>query len=452
VTPSAWLLVSAVFGAAIVLWRRTGLNFSLASVLLGLMIFFHGAAYLYYTRIYGPETYFFDVIMSAVGNADVLTTLDLALALAFAFVCLGIAFTDRALGMTQRRWRRALATWAKSPVVVNRSDVQRITLICVVLVLGVLLPFVFIDAQIPKVLEYAISDLGEFEKIALRREGGGSSVYLYNLLLSTLLPFVSFCLIGLLFAKASVPKVLSFSFIALVALGKAATLSKAPLAIFALQCAIVWLMLHKLTPSLRASAAMLILATALFIAMAWVADPSQEGLWAVLDFLFYRVFMIVNESLLEYFAAIPYVIEHSWGAQFSWIATLFQLEPRLPTYWLVGEAHRGVMGSTTTVMFVGDAWADFAWLGVILAAFLGGALTRWIDIRLIVRQQKSVLSVAGIALGHFGVFIALSTALQTALVTGGLLFVIPFVEVLSRRRVSFDGAVQSFRSEGVSRP
>ena len=83
---------------------------------------------------------------------------------------------------------------------------------------------------------------------------------------------------------------------------------------------------------------------------------------------------------------------------------------------------------------MGDAWADFAWPGVLGTAFIIGALTRWIDIQLIVRRGKSVASAAGLALGHFGLFIALSTSFQTALVTGGLALVIPLVGFLSHRQ------------------
>jgi oligosaccharide repeat unit polymerase len=324
--------------------------------------------------------------------------------------------------------------WEGTPVHTNPGDVRRVTLASAILAVCILLPFMFIDGQLPKVLHYFTADLGEFDKIALRREGGGSGFYLYNLLLANLLPFVGFCLLALAFAPKPAIKVWTIIFIGLIAVGKAATLSKAPLALFILQCAIVWLMLRKLTLPLRDVFILAGLATCLFLLMSWVANPRLDDLLSIFDFLFYRVFMIVNEGLLEYFAAIPYVIPHSWGAKFSWIATLLQSgEPRLATYWLVGEVHRGVLGSTTTVMFMGDAWAEFAWFGVAFTAFLAGAVARWIDIQLIVKRGKTMASVAGLALGHFGVFIAMSTSFQTSLITGGLLFVVPFVRLISMR-------------------
>lgn len=434
-TWETWIFLGGLCIAIFVLWRCVGLNLSLASVLIGLLILLHGPAYLYYTRSWGPETDFYEVILSAAGGQDVLPTIDLALGITFLFVCLGVVVVDWLTGSSAAMWRGALDRWVKTPACSNSGEVRRVKLASFILIIGILLPLIFIDRQLPKVLDYVTAtELGELEKIALRREGGGSDFYLYNLLLSNLLPFIGFCLLVLAFIRTPGIKVWAMTFIGLVSIGKAATLSKAPLAIFALQCAIVWLMLHKLTLSLRVLAVLAGLATSLFVLMAWVANPGLDDLLSTFDFLFYRIFMIVNEGLLEYFAAIPYVIPHSWGTQFSWIASMFQTEvPRLPTFWLVGEVHRAVLGSTTTVMFMGDAWADFAWGGVAFIAFLAGAVTRWIDVQLIVKKGKAMATVAGLALGHFGIFIAMSTSFQTSLVTGGLLFVVPFVRLVSMR-------------------
>lgn len=428
------LLCLAMGGAVLLLRRRVGFNLSLASVLLCFLLLFHGPAYLYYTRDYGPDTEFFDTITSAAKGAEVLPTLDLALALCFLFVCLGILFVDLATGTGAQAWRRALQRWDETPVRNDVASTRRVLLAAGVLAVTLLLPFVFIDAQLPKVLDYFTADISEIEKVALRREGGGSGFYLYNLALGNVIPFIAFSLLALVLARVRGIKGWAFGFLALVAIGKAATLSRAPLAVFVLQCATVWLLLRQATLSLRMVALLGTLAAVLFMVMTWVANPKGDEILLILEFLFYRVFMIVNESLLEYFAAIPHAIPHSWGTQTSWIAALFQAEPKLPTFWLVGEVHRGVLGSTTTVMFIGDAWADFSWGGVVVVSFLAGAIARWIDVGLIVRRGKAVATVAGLGLGHFGIFIAMSTSLQTAMVTGGLFLVVPLVLLTSPHR------------------
>ena len=430
---SATFLVAAMVAALWLLRGRIGFNLTLTSVLLSFLLLFHGPAYLFYTRSYGPDTDFFDVIVSAAHGADVLPTLDVALGLGFLCVCAGVLFVDLATRTSAAAWRRRLFDWGAHPVAVPPATRSILLMSAGALAVFLLVPFIAIDSQLPKVFDYFTSDLSEFDKIALRREGGGSSFYLYNLALGNVIPFVAFGLLAMALAGVRRTRYGAIGFVALVVIGKAATLSKAPLAVFVLQCAIVWLLLRRITLSWRAVALLGTFAFALFLAMTWIANPSGDEILVILEFLFYRVFMIVNESLLEYFAAIPHVIPHSWGTQASWLAALFQVEPKLPTYFLVGEVHRGVLGSTTTVMFMGDAWADFAWLGVVFFSFFAGVVVRWTDIQLVARRGKTIASIAGLSLGHFGLFIALSTSLPTAMLTGGLILVVPLVVITSAR-------------------
>lgn len=420
----------ATLAATFFYLQRVGINLGLTSVLLGMMLIFHGPAYLYYTRIWGPATEFFEQILSAAPGENVIGTLDVALGLTFLAVCVGVAIADLLCGVDKRTHKHAIDDWAASPVRIVPSMVVRVK----VLAVGggaILLAFALIDSQLVNVYNYAVSDLGEFEKIAIRRDMGGSKVYFYNLMVGNVFPFIAFCL--LILKREGTRKIcwVLWTFIALLAIAKAATLSKAPLAVLLLQLITVEYIRRSLKLGFTKIIKLFALSVVLFAAMAFVANPALSEASEVLLFLFYRVFMIANESLIEYFAAIPYVLPHTWGSQSSWVGTLFQSVPQEATYWLVGEVHRGVSGSTTTVMFMGDAWADFAWAGVVLVPVVAGFFLRWLDIQLIIRRGKTVATVAGLALGHYGIFIALSTALQTAMVTGGLLFVLPLVALIS---------------------
>ena len=423
---SAWLVAIAMTGAGLFLVRHIGVNMSATSVLLSLLLLFHGPAYLYYTRVWGPETDFFEHIISAAPAVRVIESLDIALAALFVFVCVGVKLADllTATNAVQIRW--AVKRWGAKPVFCSRLERGRLRLLVMVSIIF-LTPFVFIDEQLPRVIEYFTSSLGEFEKIILRREGGGSSLYLYNLLASNLLPFVAFCVAAAwgLGTRGYAPMFLVF--LCLLVLSKAATLSKAPLVVFMVQLVVVFFMSRSLQISARQLGWLLGLSIGGFLAMGMVANPAASGLAELFDFLFYRAFMIVNEGLVEYFSAIPAVIEHSWNPLPGWLTA----ETKLATYWLVGEVHRGVMGSTTTVMFIGDAWADLAWLGVVLASLFIGTLVRFLDIKLILQRGRGLFTIATLALAHQGIYVALNTSLQTAMLTGGLLFVLPLLYLLA---------------------
>jgi len=420
----------AMLAATFFYLQRVGIHFGLTSVLLGLMLIFHGPAYLYYTRIWGPETEFFEQILSAAPGANVIGTLDVALGLTFLGVCVGVAMADLLCGVDKRHHKHAIDEWAASPVRMAPAMVARVKVLAVGGI-AILLAFALIDNQLVNIYNYAVSDAGEFEKIGMRRDLGGSQIYLYNLLVASVFPFIAFCLLILKREGTRKIRWMLLAFVALLVVAKAATLSKAPLAVLLLQLLTVEYMRRSLKLTFMMIVKLLAFSVGLFVAMAFVANPTLDEALVVLTFLFYRVFMIVNEGLMEYFAAIPYVLPHTWGSQSSWVATLFQSDPQEATFWLVGEVHRGVSGSTTTVMFMGDAWADFAWAGVVLVPVVAGLFLRWLDIQLIIRRGKTVVTVAGLALGHYGIFIALSTALQTAMVTGGLLFVLPLVALIS---------------------
>jgi len=428
---TAWMLIVVYLATVLFIFTNAGLNLSLSSVLLNALLILHGPMYLYYTRVWGPETDFFYRILSAAGGYDVITTMDIALIFVFIGVCLGIKFADLLSGLNGIDIRHAIATWPDTKFGNDELHRNKLHSTLLIIIFFVLLPFVIYEGQLQKVIEYVTADIGEFGKIALRRDHGGSKVYLYNLLCANFFPFIAF--LGLVTYKKEQLcwKLAIVFFILLLLLSKIATLSKAPAAIFLVQCFLVWMMNYRLKLNFKLLISVSFLSFALIVCSVVVANVNLVNIDQIFSFLFYRLFMIPNESLLEYFSAIPYAIDFSWGSSLSWLTQLLQGEQRLPTYWLVGEVHRGVMGSTTNVMFAGDAWADFSWFGLVTYPIFLGALVRFIDRTLLVRWKKTAATIAALALGQYGLFIAMNTALPTALLTGGLLFVLPFAAIFS---------------------
>lgn len=426
-TWSSWLLVASWLLSAMFMRRHVGFNLSLTSVLLSMLFLLHSLAYLYYTRVWSAGSAFFDTVVSAARGAQVIQTIDLALCLTFIGVCIGIKGSDLLTKTSGRGMKAAISSWSQNSLAWTDGQRSRLNFALAASLLLLLVPVFFIDGHVAKIITFVTADLDLVGKTELRREGGGSNFYLYNLLVSNVLPFLAFCSLASRGTDRPIGGTLALAFAGFLLVAKIATLSKAPSAIFLLQVIVVYVMIKRLELSVGALLRFFGVSFALFALMAAVADSTLDGFLAIGHYLFYRVFMIVNESLVEYFSAIPYEIDFTWGAQFSWVAALLQEAPKEPIYWLVGEAHRGVSGSTTVVLFVGYAWADFAWWGVAIAPVLVGLLVRTIDHRLILVRKKSVLSIGGLALGHYGIYIAMITPLQTAMLTGGLVLVIPLV-------------------------
>ena len=414
----------AIIGSTVFLIQYVGFNLSATSVLLCLLLALHGPAYLYYTRIWGPDTEFFRQIRSVADEGQVIPSLDMALGFVFLFVCLGIILTDVFTGTTPQKMSHAVLGFHIGKISVSNHE-KNILLLLVILSILFTLPFVFINQQISKVAYYFISDLGEFEKIALRREGAEGGSYIYNLLTSNFFPFVAFSIV----AARTVAKhqyTLLFSFyLLIVALSKAATLSKAPPAFFILELFVVFFISKSLQIKVKNSFYLIVVAVVAFSSMALVANPELDGISALFNFLFYRFFMVVNEILVQYFSAIPFVIPHSWNVLPSWLCS----ETDLQAYWLVAEVHTGSLKSTSPGMFVCDAWAAFSWTGVVLASLLMGAFARLIDVNLIIFRGPSIFTIAALALAYNGIFVALNTAISTAMLTGGLLLVIPLANL-----------------------
>lgn len=430
---SGWLALGSIAVGGVFLIRYLGVNLSLSSVLLGLLLLFHGPAYLYYTRVWGPSTGFYYHILAAAPGQPVLRNLDLAIACLFTCVPLGVKFADVWWGESGLSVRRAIASWKSSTPGVTTLEASRLRIWLLVIGLGVMVPFVFADHQFAKVHQYLSFDLTADDKIDLRREAGGSAFYPYNLLVATVAPFLAFCAIAARNLSGRSWLLSVAGFVGLVVLAKMALLSKAPVAIFILQMLLVVVMCKTLQPSARALYGVLGAAFLLFGAMAAIAMPMLDGVEVVGRYIFYRSVMVTNEGLLEYFSAIPYVLHFNWGAKLGWIASLFGGQYDLSNVWLVSQVHRGVLGSTTAVLFIGDAWADWAWLGVVVSPFALGFLVRALDIALICRRGKSVAVIGALGLGQCGISIALHTALQSTLLTGGLLLVLPLCIALGGR-------------------
>ena len=405
---------------------------SVSLLLFAALLLVHVAPMLIYLHVTGPDTFIYEAALAPVDAEPVKARVLWALTWMFVSLMVGAGFARL---IAPRSWVRA--QWAASrPAPRHVASVYRASSalrLVLWLVAASMLAVILIEDQPAKILNYFASGESELEKLLLRSEDGGTRFYVYNAFLYSVAPFlvmVLWCMrrahpkdheLGALFA----------CFFVLVVVGKLGTLSKAPPVIFLLQLALLYLLLKGKALSWWPLTKLLLLALALFAVMVKLTIPEIE-LSAVLQFLYYRVFDIPNEVVLEYFAAFPRVLRHGWEYGIFGPLSRSANELVLPNYSVVAELTRDSLDSTSNVMFVGDAWAEYAWPGVVFSSFAAGLLVRSIDLYSLRKgfTDESACLVAGCA---FGVVTMLSTALSTALVTGGLIL-IPMASWLFARR------------------
>lgn len=426
------ILLAVLFSTAAYVRRRVGSQMSLTLVLFGALLFIHGLPLLVYLNFTGPNTFIYERALAPVDRAEIVAKLLLAIALMFVSLRVG---SELALSSAPR-WRRGaladkrLESGRAPRHVISIGTTPRLLLWLVVAgMLGVSISL----SHLSHVVEFFRFDGTDLEKTLLRRDEGGSPYYVYNVVLYSIAPFlvmVSWCNdIGHL--RRRFPSLLTGMLFCAVMLGKFGTLSKAPPVIFMLQLVLMHVLLRSRQVNLRALLTVVVSAIVLFVAIIRLTFPELD-LSATLSFLYYRALDIPNESLLEYFAAIPASLPYGYvGA----LAPLFggaSPPEHLPTYFLVAEITRGSVLSSSNAMFVGDAWAQLSWPGVVLASMAVGYVIRLIDLyaRRNGYTDQTVCLVAGCT---FGIFTILSTSFTTGLVTGGLAFV-PLVSTLFLRR------------------
>lgn len=436
------------------LWVYVTPTFSLTSVALMLMLAFHGPAFLYYTQCWSLRegvafkffneassprgqqtdvdgTIFYDRLFAAAKDPTIIDTLQLALGLALLLICVGVFFADKIFKKTPIMYCEAASRWGATKFLpLHRgNDVRLLVISGVVLVF--LFHYIFYNDYVSRLLYYFLNDGGEFEKISLRRTFGNNSSYFFNLMLGTLLSFIAFSLWAWWRERGGMNGFLPWLTcltVILVTCSKLAVLSKAPAVIFILELLVLEMARRSLLISFRHLISLSISSFLLFSLMVFLFNlPGCRSLGDLLLFLFYRIFMIPNESLLEYFACFPSRIPHTQGGDIRAFAIVFGMEPLQPNFWRVAESMRGTPGSTTTAMFIADAWAAFRWEGVVCVALAFGFLIRWLDMNLIINRGRSHITLAALGLGYHGIFIGMSTAFQTALLTGGLMLIVPAV-------------------------
>ena len=365
-----------------------------------------------------PPHEIFGRIKAKISDFDaVVISMNFSLALMYAGVIAGIEAVGRlAPGMVANE-HIALLNW-NSQRLQSESGNDRLLLGAIAAV-ALFMLYVSISENHLATITHFFSIKENDARDLFRAHFGGSTNYFYRSVLSAIAPML--VIWGLLagVANRSWAVLLAASLLlACTLIGKLETLSKAPVAFFVLQLSLACL----LTLTNRISWKLLLIGGSTAFIFIYVTirlviifpEGEDPMLWT-----FTRLFETENQTLLEYFATFPQVHAHLWGANIRPLAAVLGLS-YTPSFSTVAYTWFGDPDITNPAMFIADAWADFSYVGVIVFSILAGAICRAIDVALLA-NGKSAVAIAVLAATFWGLLTLLTTALNIALFSGGLL-------------------------------
>jgi hypothetical protein len=424
---------AAMIAAALYLFLRSRLFLTTTTMLVGSLLIVYGPTSLGFTLSSGEYGFLmrplmgeigwpssmFPMMQAKIGSLDpVITAINFALALMYLGIVAGIEGVNRLLPSRAAATEAALADWGTlSP----QDDVRDHRFLLVVMsALFLLMLFFSIKENHIGTIEHFFSIKGDNDARNLFRAHFGSSPnYWYRVVLSAVAPI--FVIWGLLAGvlNRSWPLLVAGVLLFLVTMvGKIETLSKAPPAFFLFQIMLAALLVRTSKISWKVAVpAILVILLVIYLTtrLIIVFSPEISPLGAVYS----RIFEVENETLVENFAVFPRLHPFLWGANLRPIAMLMGV-PYVPSFSLVAYIWYGSPDITSPTLFIADAWADFGYAGVFVYSIIAGAICRSIDVVFLARG-KSVVGIAVLGATFWGVLTLITTALNIALFTGGLL-------------------------------
>jgi hypothetical protein len=264
-------------------------------------------------------------------------------------------------------------------------------------------------------------DLSSSEKRDFRAEFAGGGDYFYQLLVASVAPFLSFLLlvkglagkdryllpIGLLMCGAALA-------------GKVGTFQKVPWLVYLLQLMVVFQARRRLEFGMARAIVFSVVLLAGAAAAALIAIPDLDSAM-IFEWLGYRFLEVNNEVVYQTMYVYPRFLPHTWGMNIGILHALFGSGDLLSAHSRVATFF-GADGATFDSFFIGDAWVDFSYGGVILMSIIVGYVVKSIDL-FVLSLGKRPLAIALIGSNMYGLFELQVTSAFTAFLTGGLLLI-----------------------------
>jgi len=404
--PLDYLHALCLAAVAIYIWRREPARLLLTPLMLLSFLVLYGI---------GNIIYF----LGADALPDVHRAVTLSLILMWAGLITGIELSSRCMPALAARSRQVISQWRGTPLS-NPAHADQLLAALGVLMALFMLGIFFGFGKLGQLRNFLSFESGH-EKLQYRLELSAQGGYLYQLLVASIAPFLSFLLLTKAAAsRRTYLRAAGLLLCAAVFAGKLGTFQKVPWLIYVLQLIIVVQLSKRLEIGVGRILLFVFIVFAGAIAAALIAIPELDTT-SIFEWLAYRFFEINNEVIYQTFYVYPRYLPHTWGMNIGLVHTVFGSGELRSAHTEVASFF-GAEGATFDAFFVADAWVDFGYVGIVLTALLVGFVVKTMDIY-ITSLGKTALAVALLGGGMYGVFQLQVTSAFTAFLTGGLLLI-----------------------------
>jgi hypothetical protein len=350
---------------------------------------------------------------------DVRRAVTLCLILMWIGLAVGIELARASWPTFTARSESVVRRW-KATAISDRPDGDQLLAVVGILVAVYLLAtFLYFGKQV-QVLDF-VSLQSSADKAKYRHDFGPEGGYVYQTLIASVAPFLSFALV--LKAVVSGKRylgVIGLTVCAAVFAGKIGTFEKTPWLVYLLQIIVVFQAAKKLEFGIgRILVYSIILLGGVILALT-IALPEVDSP-VILEWLGYRFFEVNNEVIYQTFYVYPQYLPHTWGMNIGLLHNLFGSGELLSAHTRVANFF-GAPDATFDSFFIGDAWVDFSYGGVVVMSLAAGFAVKAVDI-FVMSLGKTPLSLALLGSCMYGLFQLQVTSAFTAFLSGGLVFI-----------------------------
>ncbi len=374
--------------------------------------------------LYGPGNIVY--FMGAETVPDIHSSVILSLIMMWLCLMVGIELARICAPASYVCYKQVTRGW-KGAAILDRHESDKL-LVAIGILTAAYLIGVFLYLGKPSQLLEFVSLQSSVDKARYRHDFGSDGGYLYQTLIASVAPFLSFLLL-LKGTVAKRPYVLGVGLLifAAVLAGKLGTFEKSPWVVYLLQLIFVWQVTRSLEIGFGRVLVLAIVTVGGVVLAVTIALPQIDSA-DLFAWLGYRFFEVNNEVIYQTFYVYPLYLPHTWGMNIGLIHSIFDNGELVAAYSRVASMF-GAEGATFDVFFIGDAWVDFSYGGVIVMSVIVGFVVKSIDI-FAMSLGKTPVTVALLGSSMYGLFQLEVNSAFTAFLSGGLV-IIPLVVAAS---------------------